>query len=81
MFPFSDEELVSPVEASIDRVRPMLLRDKGNIELIKIEDATVYVRFLGACQGCPSINITLKNGVLRALQTDIHPDIKVVRLD
>ena len=81
MFPFSDSELLKPVNLSIERVRPMLLRDGGNIEVLKIENAKVYVRLHGACSGCPSRNFTLKNGVELALKTDIHPDIEVVEVE
>lgn len=44
MLPFSDTELLKPVEASIDKVRPMLIKDGGNVTLIKIENGKVYVR-------------------------------------
>lgn len=77
MLPFSDNELLKPVSISIEKVRPMLLRDGGNIEIVKIENGEVFVRFQGACSGCASKHITLKNGIEATLQRDIHPDIKV----
>ena len=80
MFPFSDEELLKPVEKSINKVRPMLIRDGGNITLLKIENGKVYVRLEGACKGCPSSTQTLKFGIERTLKDDIHPDIEVINL-
>lgn len=44
MLPFSDEELLKPVELSIDKVRPMLIQDGGNVTLLKIENGKVFVR-------------------------------------
>ena len=80
MLPFSDEELLKPVEKSINKVRPMLIRDGGNITLLKIENGKVYVRLAGACKGCPSSTQTLKFGIERTLKDDIHPDIEVINL-
>ncbi|RDU67638.1 hypothetical protein CQA53_01135 [Helicobacter didelphidarum] len=80
MFPFSDEELLQPVLMSIEKVRPMLLRDGGNIEVVKIQNTKVFVRLEGACSGCLSRHLTLKNGVEQTLRRDIHPDIEVVEI-
>ena len=80
MLPFSDEELLKPVEKSINKVRPMLIRDGGNITLLKIENGKVYVRLEGACKSCPSSTQTLKLGIERTLKDDIHPDIEVINL-
>ncbi|WP_104697422.1 MULTISPECIES: NifU family protein [unclassified Helicobacter] len=80
MFPFSDEELYEPVEKSIQKVRPMLLTDGGDITVLGIRDAKVYVRLEGACQGCSSAHLTLKNGIERQLRMDIHPDLQVIEV-
>lgn len=80
MFPFSSEDLKQPVEVSINRVRPMLLRDGGDINVIDIKENVIYVRLLGACKGCSSSSLTLKYGVQKALREDIHPDIVVVEV-
>ena len=80
MFPFSDEELQIPVKLCIDKVRPMLLRDGGDITILGIKQAKVYVRLEGACRGCSSSHITLKNGIERQLKKDIHPDMVVVEV-
>lgn len=81
MLPFSDDELKDPVEAVLDKLRPSIMLDGGNITLVEIEDGKVYVRLEGACKGCPSSNITLKNGVERQLRLDIHPELEVVSVN
>lgn len=81
MLPFSDDELNEPVEAVLDKLRPSIMLDGGNITLIKIENGKVYVRLEGACKGCPSSNLTLKNGVERQLRLDIHPDLEVISIN
>lgn len=81
MLPFSDDELTEPIEAVLDKLRPSIMLDGGNITLIKIENGKVYVRLEGACKGCPSSNLTLKNGVERQLRLDIHPDLEVISIN
>jgi Fe-S cluster biogenesis protein NfuA len=61
------------VEAVLDRVRPAIRSDGGDIELVKIEGNNVHVRLQGHCVGCPSSMMTLKFGVERALREEI-PD-------
>ncbi|MBD5165002.1 NifU family protein [Helicobacter sp.] len=78
MLPFSDEELLKPVELSINKVRPLLIQDGGNVTLLKIENGKVFVRLEGACRGCPSSTQTLKFGIERTLKNDIHPDIELI---
>ncbi|MCM1223905.1 MAG: NifU family protein, partial [Lachnospiraceae bacterium] len=70
MLPFSDEELLKPVEISLNKVRPMLVQDGGNVTLLKIENGKVFVRLEGACKGCPSSAQTLKFGIERTLKND-----------
>jgi len=80
MIPFSDEELKPVVQKSLDKIRPSLALDGGSVELLGIKNAVVFVRLGGACVGCASSDITLKNGILRTLKSDIHPDIEVVNV-
>lgn len=80
MIPFSDEELKEPVEMSLDIIRPMLVNDGGNIELLAIKNGVVYVRLQGACHGCAASASTLKYGVERQLRIDIHPELSVVNV-
>lgn len=65
------------VEAAIDKIRPMLQADGGDVELVSVEDGIVKVRLQGACAGCPMSQMTLKNGIERVLKQQI-PEIKSV---
>lgn len=62
------------VEEILDRIRPMLMADGGNIELIDVKDGEVFVHLVGACGMCPSSTMTLKLGVERALKEAL-PDV------
>ena len=47
----------------LDKIRPALQRDGGDVELIEVIDGTVKVKLTGACAGCPMSRMTLKNGI------------------
>ena len=80
MIPFSDEELVAPVKSVIDKVRPSIALDGGDIDFIAVRNGSVYVQLKGACVGCASSGTTLKYGIERQLRMDIHPEITVVNV-
>ena len=80
MIPFTDEELMEPVRAVIEKVRPSLALDGGDIDFITVKNSNVYVQLKGACIGCASSSNTLKYGVERQLRMDIHPEISVVNV-
>lgn len=66
------------VEAVLDEVRPAMLADGGNVELVDVSaDGVVSVRLVGACSSCPMSTVTLKMGIERALMEKI-PEIKEV---
>ena len=66
------------VEPVIEKIRPMLQADGGDIELVDVEDdGTVKVRLVGACAGCAMSQYTLKLGVERILMKEV-PEVKVV---
>ena len=65
------------VEAVLDRIRPSLVADGGNVELVDVNDGVVKLRLTGACAGCPMSAMTLKNGIERILKQEI-PEIKEV---
>ena len=67
------------VKNTIEKIRPYLQNDGGDVEFVKLEDDIVYVKVHGACLGCMSLDLTLKNGV-EALILDEVPEIKEVRL-
>ncbi len=56
------------VEAVLEKVRPMLQADGGDVELVDItENGIVQVRLQGACKGCPMSQLTLKNSIERTV--------------
>ena len=65
------------VETVLDKIRPGLVGDGGNVELVDIEDGTVTVRLTGACAGCPMSEMTLKMGIEQALKAEI-PEVQEV---
>ncbi|MGJ9384107.1 hypothetical protein CR203_20515 [Salipaludibacillus neizhouensis] len=65
------ETMDSQVQEVLDKLRPFLLRDGGDVELVDIEDGVVKVRLMGACGSCPSSTITLKAGIERALLEEV----------
>lgn len=77
MIPFTDEELLAPVGVTIDKVRPGIMADGGDIKLIAIRTGIIYVQLQGACVGCGSSGTTLKYGVEKQLKTEIHPELTV----
>ncbi len=65
------------VEAVLEKIRPALVRDGGNVELVNVNDGTVEVRLTGACGGCPMAEMTLKMGIEHYLKQEI-PEVKEV---
>ena len=65
------------VEKSLQKIRPMLQADGGDVELVDVVDGIVKLRLQGACAGCPGAQMTLKMGVERQLKKDI-PELKAV---
>jgi len=66
------------VEAALEKIRPALQADGGDIELIDVTDGIVKVKLTGACAGCPMSTMTLKNGVERILKEQV-PEVKEVQ--
>ncbi|WP_432352578.1 NifU family protein [Sporosarcina sp. A2] len=65
------------VQEVLNKLRPFLLRDGGDCELIDVEDGIVKLRLLGACGTCPSSTITLKAGIERALLEEVPGVVEV----
>ncbi len=74
----SDERIIEKIKYELDKVRPFLMSEGGNIEFVKYDDNIVYVKFSGACVDCGLIDYTLKDGIEQLLINEI-PEIKEVR--
>ena len=65
----------------IDKLRPFLINDGGNIEFIKYEDNVVYIKMMGACANCQMLDLTLRDGIAAAIMNEI-PEVKdVINID
>jgi Fe-S cluster biogenesis protein NfuA len=72
-----DKEVRENVEKALEKIRPALQADGGNIELVDVVDGVVKVRLTGACGGCPMSQMTLKMGVEKVLKQQV-PEVKSV---
>lgn len=70
----NNEQLIINI---IDKLRPFLLNDGGNIEFVKYENDIVYIRMIGACSNCHMLDFTLKEGIENAIKEEI-PSVKKV---
>ena len=75
------EDFEAKLRAVIEKVRPFLQMDGGDIELVAIEDRNAMVRLRGACQGCPSAVYTLKMGVEQAIRREIPDFGELIQMD
>ena len=66
-----DHDMKDEVEEVLESIRPMLMNDGGNVELVDIEDGDVKVRLVGSCVSCSSSTMTLKMGIEKALKKAI----------
>ena len=76
-----DEEVVNKVKTVIDKVRPYLQNDGGDVEFRHYENGVVYVKLVGACSNCPMAQMTLQDGIENALISEVPEVIKVIGED
>jgi len=83
--PGSDSETQPSFEDQLntvlEKVRPFLQMDGGDIELVAVEDRNALVRLTGACHGCPSAVYTLKMGVEQAIRKEIPDFGELIQVD
>ncbi|EOW3694607.1 NifU family protein [Staphylococcus pseudintermedius] len=75
--PTENATMYDQVAEVIEKLRPFLLRDGGDCELVDVEDGIVKLQLLGACGTCPSSTITLKAGIERALVEKVPGVVEV----
>ncbi|MBO5120775.1 MAG: NifU family protein [Bacilli bacterium] len=73
-----NEDVVSRIIVLIDKLKPFLINDGGNLEFVKYENNIVFVRMMGACKECEMMDITLKEGIEEIIVNEI-PEVKEVR--
>ncbi len=72
---------IEKINEIINRLRPFLINDGGNIEFVKYENNIVYIRLMGACANCQLIDITLKDGIAAAIMDEVPEVIDVINVD
>lgn len=72
-----NEELLDRIEKALDKIRPALQFDGGDVDLVGVEDGIVKLHMVGACGGCPMSMMTLKMGIERTIKQHI-PEIRAV---
>ncbi len=72
------EENTEKIEKLIEKIRPFLINDGGDLEFIRYEDGIVYIKLKGACEGCPMMDITIKEGIEQIIKNEI-PEVKEVK--
>ncbi|MFC0211328.1 NifU family protein [Paenibacillus chartarius] len=75
-----NESMYDEVLEVLDKLRPFLQRDGGDVELVDVEDGIVKLKLMGACGSCPSSTITLKAGIERALVEEVEGVQEVVQV-
>jgi Fe-S cluster biogenesis protein NfuA len=72
--------LKEKVQATLEKIRPSLQADGGDVELVDVENGVVKVRLTGACGTCPMSTMTLRLGVERMLKKEVPEMTKLVAL-
>jgi Fe-S cluster biogenesis protein NfuA len=68
------------IEAALAQIRPQLMADGGDVELVDVRDGKVKVKLTGACHGCPMAAMTLKKGVERIIKENVPEVVEVVAI-
>ena len=65
----------------INKLKPFLINDGGNIEFVKYEDNIVYIKMMGACANCQMLDVTLKEGIEAAIMSEVKNVRGVINVD
>lgn len=76
-----EKEVIEKINEVINKIKPYLEADGGDIKFNKYENGIVYVSLIGTCSGCPMASITLKEMVENVLVSEIPEIIKVIDED
>ncbi len=81
MIPFTDKEIFNAVKNNLHKVSAYVGSHGGNIHLLGVKDAIVYIELGGTCHGCAMSLMTTKMVVQRELRELIHPELDVINVD
>jgi Fe-S cluster biogenesis protein NfuA len=65
------KQLEKDIKNTLQKIRPYIQRDGGDVEFVKFEEGIVYVRLIGACVGCAAVDLTLADGIEALLLEEI----------
>ncbi len=74
------DDVLERIEKTINKIRPYIQQDGGDVQLVDFKDGVVTVRMMGACAGCMALDVTLTDGI-QAILLDEIPEVKEVKLD
>ncbi|MCI5745616.1 MAG: NifU family protein [Erysipelotrichaceae bacterium] len=73
-------EIETQIVTVLEKIRPFLIRDGGDIEYVGYKDGEVFVRMIGACAGCDLVDNTLQDGVATLLKEEVAGVVKVTNV-
>ena len=76
----NEEEISKQIITVLEKIRPFINRDGGDIEFVSFKDGEVFVRMIGACAGCSLVDSTLQDGVANLLQEEVPGVVKVTNV-
>ncbi len=76
----ANEEIEKQIVTVLEKIRPFLNRDGGDIEFVSYKDGEVFVKMIGACAGCELIDSTLQDGVATLLKEEVPGVVKVTNI-
>ena len=76
-----DNDIIDRIKVVIEKIRPFIVNDGGNLEFVKYENGTVYVKLLGACADCAMADVTLKDGIEEIIVNEIAEVEKVEKVN
>ncbi len=76
----NDKEIEIKIKNLLEKMRPFLINDGGDLEFIKYEDHKVYIKLSGACKDCSMLDITLKDGIEEMITTEIPEVTEVINI-
>lgn len=75
-----EEEIIERVKIELEKIRPFLMSEGGDVQFVKYEDNIVYVTLSGACSNCGMIDITLKDGIEQLIISAVPEVLEVRRI-
>ena len=73
-------EIIQKITDIIEKIRPFLINDGGNIQFVKYVDNIVYIKMIGACADCEMLDLTLKMGIEGAIKDEVPEVLEVITI-